>query len=255
MRKSVALLLSLSACAPVEHAGVPEPAPKPEYTLEFKRTVGDLHTVTVSVGTIDPVGGMVAWEGPHRVGDRIGWGRENGVFTSRHRVRSVDLNRDVDVDFDTGAVIVEIRVAVTIPYDWSYCDVSIKPLATTPCGGVLKRKATYVADQVVYHDREGVRQVAQSPGAPPFVDHLCTLHGGDRKVRELMSPEERQEWVDSQAVPLKAAADDHWRSRNPAVRRKAQPIYKELLEKYACAKIVVDNRETIFHRMNADVED
>ena len=253
LRTSLGLCLAaLAGCA----APPPEPPPEPaEFTFEFKRATGDLHTVTVSVGKVDPDAGLVRWEGPHQAGDKIGWGLENGVLTSRHWARSVDLDRDVEVDFDSGATLVEIRAAVTVTYDWSYCDLIREPLDTTPCSGVRKRKGTYVADEFVYRDRHGEHQVVGIPGLPPFRDALCTLHGGDREIRHVKSPEERQTWIDNRAADLKAVADDQWRSRNPAIRRKAQEGYRELLQKYACAKCVVEHQTTLFNRMNENVED
>lgn len=221
------LLTLTAACAarPVEN---PPPAPG-EFWFDFVffHTVFDSEpqsaiAVTVFVTKEDPVAGLVSWRGTHVQGDRIGWGMEGREWTSTHWVRSPLLKREVQVDFNSGAVIRRIRGDVEVTYPYGVCQIYADPRGAVPCDGIRYFTDDLRADEVSYVGAHGLLEVVRIPrGRGPWSGPRCRLHGGPRPPPTAAAQGERW-WADnSMAKDMLFQADLDWGSRNPGRRMRA----------------------------------
>jgi hypothetical protein len=131
------------------------------------------------------------------------------------------------VDFDTGAVIKEIKTDQVVLYEYKAC-------APTPdgCEGPKVRKDQYKVNRVVYIDEDKVEQTFEVPvGMGKRADYLCELHGG--VAPHVETPEERAAARETQAQAALDDADRLWKSDKLAEKREAQKKYSSILEKYA----------------------
>lgn len=223
--------------------------------------------VRISVEKDDPAAGRVWWWGLHIERGRIGWGREGAEWTSWHKVWSPRLQREVEVDFNSGAVVSRIRGDFGMDYQYAACQNAPDPMARTRCDGVRLVRDTWRADEVSYRDRNGVLQVVRIPrSGAPKQDQLCTLHGGRNPPRTVLSDEERREWAHRMDASLKGwrtreaeallfYAEDRWLSKSPKVRKSAQETYHKLLKDFFTEDVVTRNRKHIKARAEAKLDD
>jgi hypothetical protein len=269
---SVSLFLVLpAACASGQKAPVRGPDLFRFDFLCFRRALDSepesAIAVRISVEKEDPVAGRVWWWGLHIERGRIGWGREGAEWTSWHKVWSPRLQREVEVDFNSGAVISRIRGDIGVDYVYTACKNDPDPMARTPCDGIKLVFDTWRADEVTYRDRNGDLQVVRIPRAGgPKQDQLCTLHGGRSPPRTVLSDKERTDrahmmdaslkgWRTREAEFLLFYAEDRWLSKNPKIRKSAQETYDKLLKEFSNEDVVLRNGKRIRVRAEAKIED
>ena len=136
-------------------------------------------TVYITITKHDPVAGEVSIAFTHTEGQRIGWQEiEKGKWTSKHRVPSKKLNRTVEVDFNSGAVL--RKVAAGIPVTYKYKECKIKHTKDGPiCEETKETEGTYPVHEATLLDEDNKPVVIRKPsGAGPKGDRLCPEHGG-----------------------------------------------------------------------------
>lgn len=188
-------------------------------------------TAWVTIVKFDPVAGEVSIRFSQTEGDRIGWTTpEGGKPTSIHRVFSKKLGKSVPVDFNTGATIRKILVDQTVGYTYKECQ-KVATGEGMECKGPQPKTDSYKANKVIYEDDEKKEEIVLRPiGLGPRPDQLCEDHGGAPPP-----PREEKPAADREdaAKKLLAEAEALWSTEKPSERKKAQKIYKELLDKYS----------------------
>jgi hypothetical protein len=193
-------------------------------------------TVYITITKHDPVAGQVEIRYTHTEGDKIGWKKDDkDKPTSKHRVFSNKLRRNVEVDFNSGAVLKKIGVGKIVRYKYKECQRKVGPEGPT-CDGPIEKEDKYFVNEVEYLDEENNLVKDQRPtGAGPRGDQLCEDHGGaPPPVREEKPAADREQIAEK----LLKDADGLWNSAKPSDQKKAQKMYKELLEKYADTEIL-----------------
>jgi hypothetical protein len=203
--------------------------------------------VTVVVTKDDPEAGLVSWRGICVEGDRIGWGVEDGVRTSTHRVRSPRLGGYCDVDFDSGTQIRWIRGDVEMTYVYPVCQIDPKASA---CTGIRYMSDKGRADEVTYVDRSGMAKVVRIPrGRSPWPGQRCPLHEGPQPGPDRRSPSDRL------ASELFFQAGNDWVSHDPVRLKRAKLAYGALLRDHPFAPVVEKYRGMILNRAQIDLRD
>jgi hypothetical protein len=136
-------------------------------------------TAYVTITKHDPVAGEVSITYTHSEGQRIGWTiDDNGLWTSIHRVHSIKLNRKVEVDFHSGAVLKKIAPGIPVKYKYQAC--RIKHTKDGPiCEGTKPTEGTYLVNEAMILEEGNNLVVVRRPsGAGPKSDQLCPGHAG-----------------------------------------------------------------------------
>jgi hypothetical protein len=207
------------------------------------------HQAMIRIARETPDAGFVEWTRVHEEGARIGWSEYGGTV---HSVYSRMKDRDVNVDFDAGAVLSRVTPEIIIPYDYRTCARPVS--AGSKCTGPRLLKDFYRTREVAVTFDGGVTEAFSFPVEPRRKrDTLCESHGGSD--RSLPSQEVLTQAIERVVQDLLRIADSGWTSKNPRTRARSRSIYEQVLRDYSDARGVVDNFARLSERSRASIEE
>ena len=195
--------------------------------------------VWVTIVKQDPKYGRVEWKKIQEEGQLLGFSREGDKESSIHAVYSAKVGKTVEVDFNFGGKIDQIKVDELVLYNRKVCKMVPGPGGDLKCEGAPQvTRESYKVNEVHYTDEDGKKQVLRKPTGPgPLPDKPCPDHGGDAPPREMTS-EEKAKARAEQAEKLVEDANRLWESTKISERKEAQEKYKKLLAAYADTEAV-----------------
>jgi len=234
--------------------------PRPVFTLEFTHLLCFYDEdppkpgqVYVTIVKEDPVAGIVEWSRIQKEGDRLGWSQYEEGPTSTHRVFSKKLGKIAEVDFDTKALLSKIQTDKLVLYESRHCPILKRPMQS--CPGPTSVRLSYKVNEVSITTEGGSIEVLTMKSGPgPLVDSKCPAHGGNGQSPK-WSEEQLGEFRAQEAQTLLWQAENGWLSKNPKVRARSRDAYRKLLKEYPTEAVVVNNRERIKARSEAEIED